>query len=55
MLARHLPALANRVFILRWQNGTKVPLDRSFEAFIDSVVRGLAARAPGGGRGHGRR
>jgi AcrR family transcriptional regulator len=50
VLARHLPALANRAFILRWQNGTKVPLDRSFEAFIDSVVRGLAARAPRRGR-----
>lgn len=46
VLARHLPALANRAFILRWQNGTKVPLDSGFEAFIDSVVRGLAARAP---------
>ena len=55
VLARHLPALANRAFILRWQNGTKVPLDRSFEAFIDSVIRGLAARAPGRGRGSGRR
>ncbi len=46
VLARHLPALANRAFILRWQNGTKVPLDGGFEAFIDSVIRGLAARAP---------
>jgi TetR/AcrR family tetracycline transcriptional repressor len=44
-LARHLPAMANRAFILRWQNGTKVPLDRSFEAFIDCVIRGLAQRA----------
>jgi TetR/AcrR family transcriptional regulator, tetracycline repressor protein len=54
VLARHLPALANRAFILRWQNGTKVPLDSGFEAFIDSVVRGLAARAPDTGR-RGRR
>jgi AcrR family transcriptional regulator len=44
-LARHLPAMANRAFIVRWQNGTDVPLDRSFEAFIDSVIRGLAERA----------
>lgn len=43
-LARHLPAMANRVFILRWQNGTKVPLDSSFEAFIDCVIAGLGAR-----------
>lgn len=46
VLARNLPALANRAFILRWQNGTKVPLDGGFEAFIDSVIRGLAARVP---------
>ena len=45
MLARHLPGMANRAFIVRWQNGVEVPLDRSFEAFIDSVIRGLAVRA----------
>lgn len=50
VLARNLPALANRAFILRWQNGTKVPLDGGFEAFIDSVIRGLAARARSGPR-----
>jgi AcrR family transcriptional regulator len=55
VLARHLPALANRAFILRWQNGTRVPLDSGFEAFIDSVIRGLAARAPGRRRRAGRR
>lgn len=54
LLARHLPALANRAFILRWQNGTKVPLDTGFEGFIDCVVRGLAARAPRRGRLGGR-
>ena len=47
-LARHRPAMSNRAFILRWQNGTDVPLDCSFEAFIDSVIRGLAS-------GHGPR
>jgi AcrR family transcriptional regulator len=55
VLARRLPMLANRAFILRWQNGTKVPLDSGFEAFIDSVIRGLAARAPGRRRRAGRR
>jgi len=55
-LARHLPALANRAFILRWQNGADVPLDSGFEAFVDCVIRGLEARA-GAGRapGKGRR
>lgn len=47
-LARHLPGMANCAFILRWQNGVEVPLDRSFEAFIDSVIRGLAERAAQG-------
>jgi hypothetical protein len=45
ILARHLPRLANRAFIVRWQNGVDVPLDGGFEAFIDCVVRGLAERA----------
>ena len=54
-LNRHLPALANRAFILRWQNGTKMPLDRSFEAFIDCVIRGLTDRARSGTAPPGRR
>ncbi|MCW5772301.1 MAG: TetR family transcriptional regulator [Rhodospirillaceae bacterium] len=44
-LARHLPDMANRAFILRWQNGVEAPLEASFEAFIDCVIRGLEARA----------
>jgi len=27
-----------------WQNGTTVPLDESFELFIDIAVRGLEQR-----------
>jgi TetR/AcrR family tetracycline transcriptional repressor len=42
VLARNLPRLANRAFILRWQNGTEVPLDDSFETYIDVAVKGLA-------------
>ena len=41
MLGRHLPALANKAFILRWTNGVDVPLDSSFSKFVDVVIRGL--------------
>lgn len=43
-LAANLPRLENRAFIVRWQNGTAVPLDDSFEVFIDVAVRGLEQR-----------
>jgi AcrR family transcriptional regulator len=41
MLARHLPAMANRAFIVRWQNGTTAPMDSSFELYVDVVIGGL--------------
>ena len=44
VLARNLARLENRAFIVRWQNGTKVPLDDSFELFIDIAIRGLEVR-----------
>lgn len=40
-LGRYLPELENRAFIMRWQNGSEVPLDDSFEIFVDVVVMGL--------------
>jgi TetR/AcrR family transcriptional regulator, tetracycline repressor protein len=40
-LVRYLPLLANRAFIVRWQNGTAVPLDSSFEANIQIFLSGL--------------
>jgi TetR/AcrR family transcriptional regulator, tetracycline repressor protein len=40
-LARHLPRLANRAFVLRWQNGAEAPLDGGFEVFVDCVISGL--------------
>ncbi|MEM5290221.1 TetR/AcrR family transcriptional regulator [Paraburkholderia sabiae] len=40
-LARHLPALANRAFIVRWQSGSEVPLDSSFEAFVEVTIAGM--------------
>ncbi len=43
-LARAMPDLANRAFILRWQNGSEMPLDDSFDAYVDTVIDGLACR-----------
>lgn len=41
VLGRHLPMLANRAFMLRWSNGTEVPLDSSFKLFVEVVINGL--------------
>jgi TetR/AcrR family tetracycline transcriptional repressor len=41
VLAQHMSLLQNKAFIVRWQNGTKAPLDPSFEFFIDTVIGGL--------------
>lgn len=41
-LARHLPALANRSFILRWQSGQDHPMDSGFDAYVDIFLAGLA-------------
>ncbi len=38
LLARNIERLANRSFVLRWQNGAAAPLDRGFNLFIDSFV-----------------
>jgi AcrR family transcriptional regulator len=41
VLARYLPRLANKAFIVRWSNGTQVPLDTSFDLFVDVIILGL--------------
>jgi TetR/AcrR family tetracycline transcriptional repressor len=41
ILAKTLPLLENRAFIVRWQNGTKAPLNESFEMYIDIAISGL--------------
>ena len=45
VLARNLPLLANNAFIVRWDNGTTVPLDSSFERHIRITIDGLEAFA----------
>jgi len=41
VLAANLPLLANKAFILRWQNGTVAPLDASFTLFVEQVIAGI--------------
>jgi AcrR family transcriptional regulator len=43
VLTRNLPLLANQAFIVRWDNGTTVPLDSSFERHIQITIDGLEA------------
>lgn len=43
VLAANLPVLANKAFIVRWQNGVRAPLDASFEAFVEQVIAGIEA------------
>lgn len=45
VLTRNLAQLANKAFILRWDNGTTVPLDSSFERHIQITIDGLDAFA----------
>ena len=45
VLTRNLPLLANKAFIVRWENGTTVPLDSSFERHIQITIDGLEAFA----------
>ncbi|MBU4610784.1 TetR/AcrR family transcriptional regulator C-terminal domain-containing protein [Achromobacter sp. GG226] len=44
-LARALPVLANRAFIVRWENGVTAPMDASFERHAAIIVAGLDAFA----------
>jgi AcrR family transcriptional regulator len=40
-LARYLPAMANRAFIVRWQNGTDAAMDSSFRAYVETAIAGM--------------
>lgn len=41
ILASNMKLLANKAFILRWENGNDAPLEESFEMFVDIVITGL--------------
>ena len=38
-------ALRNKAFLMRWSDGIESPLDRSFDAWVDVIVRGLESRS----------
>jgi AcrR family transcriptional regulator len=40
-LARYLPAMANRSFIVRWQNGIDAAMDSSFRAYVETAIAGM--------------
>lgn len=40
-LGRHLNAMRNRAFVTRWENGLSAPLDGAFNAFVETMIRGL--------------
>ncbi|WP_245964819.1 TetR/AcrR family transcriptional regulator [Trinickia dinghuensis] len=40
-LARHLPALANKAFIVRWQSGSEVPMESAFNAHVEVTIAGI--------------
>jgi AcrR family transcriptional regulator len=44
-LGRHVGALRNRAFLLRWASGSEAPLESGFEAWIDVLLRGLESRS----------
>ena len=48
LLAKHVPAMANRSFMLRWQNGTQVSFERHFLAYVETVIAGLERMAAAG-------
>lgn len=41
LLGRYLPVLANKAFMLRWENGSRAPLDSSFNRFVEAIIAGL--------------
>lgn len=41
VLVKNMKSLENKTFILRWQNGTEVPMDGAFEILVDIVIAGL--------------
>ena len=41
ILADNLRLLSNQAFILRWQNGTEAPLEKSYETFVEIITDGI--------------
>ena len=45
VLTRNMTAMANNAFLARWDTGRDKPMDRSFEAALDVLIRGLRSKA----------
>jgi TetR/AcrR family transcriptional regulator, tetracycline repressor protein len=43
-LAKYRKAMINRAFIVRWKNGSEIPLDSGFEVYCQSFLDGLELR-----------
>lgn len=43
LTARHLARLSNKAFAMRWDNGSTTPMDASFQAYVNVVLKGLEA------------
>lgn len=44
--AAHAQLLKNRSFVLRWENGSSVPLDTGFDCLVEALIAGLDQRSP---------
>ena len=49
IIAEHQDALLDRAFILRWSNGSDVPLDGGFRLFCEALISGLGNALQTGG------
>lgn len=47
MIGAYLDQLANKAFIMRWQNGVDAPLDEGFAFYVETLISGIAAMAQG--------
>jgi hypothetical protein len=40
-LCRHIDAMANQSFILRWESGSSRPLNSAFDTYVEVAISGL--------------
>ncbi|MEJ2624142.1 MAG: TetR family transcriptional regulator [Pseudolabrys sp.] len=45
-IAEYMPLMRNKSFVLRWQNGSSVPLTGGYDCLIESLIAGLEHRSP---------
>lgn len=55
ILAANKPRLANKAFVLRWENGINAPLHESFGFYVDTFIAGLEAQRAASAQLEGRR